>query len=30
LNVLGDGAEYVTAGRVTAMAIGPRCRPGNC
>jgi hypothetical protein len=30
LNVLGDGAEYVTGGRVTAMAIGPRCGPGNC
>ena len=30
LNVLGDGAQYVTAGRVTAMAIGPVCVRGNC
>ena len=30
LNVLGDGTEYVTAGRVTAMAIGPNCIPGAC
>ena len=30
LNVLGDLAEYVTAGRVTAMAIGPTCAPGAC
>src|SRR5438105_9728061 len=27
---LGDGAQQVMAGRVTAMAIGPTCRPGNC
>jgi hypothetical protein len=30
LNALGDGAQYVTAGRVTAMAIGPVCSPGEC
>ncbi len=30
LNFLGDGAQYVTAGRVTAMAIGPSCAPGAC
>lgn len=30
LDVLGDGAQYVTAGRVTAMAIGPKCSPGAC
>lgn len=30
LNVLGDGAQYITAGRVTAMAIGPACAPGRC
>lgn len=30
LNVLGDGTQYVTAGRVTAMAIGPSCAPGAC
>jgi hypothetical protein len=30
LNVLGDGAQYVAAGRVTAMAIGPNCGPGAC
>jgi hypothetical protein len=30
LDVLGDGAQYVTAGRVTAMAIGPNCSNGNC
>ena len=30
LNVLGDGAKYVTAGRVTAMAIGPTCVRGAC
>ena len=30
LNVLGDNADYVTAGRVTAMAIGPTCQPGAC
>jgi hypothetical protein len=30
LDVLGDGAQYVTAGRVTAIAIGPNCSHGNC
>jgi hypothetical protein len=30
LNVLGDLADYVTAGRVTAMAIGPSCQHGAC
>jgi hypothetical protein len=30
LNVLGDNADYVTAGRVTAMAIGPSCQHGAC
>jgi hypothetical protein len=30
LDVLGAGAQYVTAGRVTAMAIGPRCIRGAC
>src|SRR5450759_4672813 len=30
LNDLGDGAQYVTAGRVTAMAIGPSCNHGDC
>ena len=30
LNGLGDGAEYVTAGRVTAMGNGPVCVPGDC
>src|SRR5450830_626751 len=30
LNALGDGAPYVTAGRVTAMAIGPSCNHGDC
>jgi hypothetical protein len=30
LNVLADGAQYVTAGRVTAMAIGPTCGHGAC
>jgi len=30
LNVLGDIADYVTAGRVTAMAIGPNCQHGAC
>ncbi|HEY3204246.1 MAG TPA: exo-alpha-sialidase [Thermoanaerobaculia bacterium] len=30
LNVLGDGAQYVTAGRVTAMAIGPTCTSSSC
>jgi len=27
---LFDGAQYVASGRVTAMAIGPSCKPGNC
>jgi hypothetical protein len=30
LNSLGDNALYVTAGRVSAMAIGPTCVNGNC
>ena len=30
LNVLGDSADYVTSGRVTAMAIGPRCGDDEC
>ena len=30
LNVLGDNAEYVASGRVTAMAIGPHCVHGDC
>lgn len=30
LNVNADGAQYVAAGRVTAMAIGPSCAPGAC
>jgi hypothetical protein len=30
LNVLADGAQYVAAGRVTAMAIGPSCGHGSC
>jgi hypothetical protein len=30
LNALGDGAQVVVAGRVTAMAIGPACRSGAC
>jgi hypothetical protein len=30
LNVLGDLASYVTSGRVTAMAIGPRCGDDEC
>jgi hypothetical protein len=30
LNFIGDGSQYVAAGRVTAMAIGPRCTPSNC
>lgn len=30
LNFLGDGAPYVAAGRVTAMALGPSCTPGAC
>ena len=27
---LFDGAQYVASGRVTAMALSPSCRPGNC
>src|SRR3954454_493512 len=27
---LFDGAQYVASGRVTAMAMGPSCRPGAC
>ncbi|MGE5246209.1 MAG: exo-alpha-sialidase [Betaproteobacteria bacterium] len=27
---LFDGAQYVASGRVTAMAIGPTCKPGAC
>src|SRR5215469_6966558 len=30
LNVLADGALYVTAGRVTAMAIAPFCSEDRC
>jgi hypothetical protein len=30
LNQLGDLAKVVTAGRVTAMAIGPSCSEDNC
>jgi hypothetical protein len=30
LNFLGDGDQYVTAGRVTAMAIGPSCTSQSC
>ena len=30
LNVLGDGSQFVTAGRVTALAIGPSCVPSAC
>ncbi len=30
LNVNADGAQYVAAGRVTAMAIGPSCVHGAC
>jgi hypothetical protein len=30
LNQLGDRAVYVTAGRVTAMAIGPSCTENSC
>ena len=30
LNQLGDLATVVTAGRVTAMAIGPNCSEDNC
>jgi hypothetical protein len=27
---LFDGAQYVASGRVTAMAMGPTCKPGAC
>ena len=27
---LGDGAQYVTSGRVTAMAIAPTCNSNSC
>jgi hypothetical protein len=30
LNALGDGAQVVVAGRVTAMAIAPSCSERNC
>jgi hypothetical protein len=30
LNALGDGAVNVTAGRITALAIGPSCFEDNC
>jgi hypothetical protein len=30
LNVLGDGAKYIAAGRVTAMALAPNCEEGHC
>lgn len=30
LNALGDGAQYIAAGRVTAMAIGASCVPSDC
>ncbi len=30
LNFLGDGAQYIAAGRVTAMAIGASCVPSDC
>jgi hypothetical protein len=30
LNALGDAAPYITAGRVTAMALAPNCTEGNC
>jgi hypothetical protein len=30
LNALGDSAPYITAGRVTAMALAPNCREGDC
>ena len=29
LNALGDAAPYITAGRVTAMALSPKCRDGR-
>lgn len=30
LNALGDGAPYITAGRVTALALAPNCTQGKC
>ena len=30
LNALGDAAPYITAGRVTAMALAPNCTEGDC
>lgn len=30
LNVLGDEAPYIAAGRVTAMALAPNCSEGHC
>jgi hypothetical protein len=30
LNVLGDGAEYVTSGRVTGLALAPGCDNRRC
>ena len=30
LNGLGDGAPYITAGRVTAIALAPNCSSGQC
>jgi hypothetical protein len=30
LNALGDGAPYITAGRVTALALAPNCTEGKC
>ncbi len=30
LNALGDAAPYITAGRVTALALAPDCTEGHC
>ena len=30
LNGLGDGAPYITAGRVTGLALAPNCTEGKC
>jgi hypothetical protein len=30
LNALGDAAPYITAGRVTALALAPNCSQGDC
>ena len=30
LNALGDNAPYITAGRVTAIALAPNCTQGKC